>query len=86
MAKASRGAERVDLHRVVDDQLAGCERVDLLRVAAQARHRVAHRGQVDDAGHAGEVLHEHAGRGEGDLAARLRFGSQLASASTSAAR
>ena len=23
---------------------------------------LAHRGEVDDAGHAGEVLHDHAGR------------------------
>ena len=30
------------------------------RVAAEIGHRVAHRGEVDDRGHAGEVLHEHA--------------------------
>ena len=36
-------------------------------VAAQAGQRVAHGGEVDDAGHAGEVLHEHALGGEGDL-------------------
>ena len=51
------GAERVDLHRVVDDELGRDERVDLRGVAAERRHRVAHRGEVDDRGHAGEVLH-----------------------------
>ena len=50
-------AEHVDLHRVVDHQLDRDQRVDLRRVAAQVGHRVAHRGEVDDAGHAGEVLH-----------------------------
>ncbi len=43
-----RGAERVDLDRVVDHQLGGDQRVDLLRVAADLGHRVAHRRQVDD--------------------------------------
>ena len=42
-------AELVDLHRVIDDELDGLERVDLARVAAHALHRVAHRGEVDDA-------------------------------------
>jgi hypothetical protein len=32
---------------------------------------LAHGGEVDDAGHAGEVLHDHAGRRELDLDARL---------------
>ena len=46
----------------------------LMRVASppRSRHRVAHRGEVDDRGHAGEVLHDHAGGGEGDLLAGLR--------------
>ena len=42
-------AEDVDLHGVVDDQLGRDERVDLRRVAAEVGHRVAHRGEVDDA-------------------------------------
>ena len=57
-----RGAEHVDLYGVVDDELRGDQRVDLVGVAAHVPHRVAHRGQVDDGGHAGEVLHEHARR------------------------
>ena len=68
------GAEHVDLHGVVDDQLDGHERVDLARVAAQLGHRVAHRGEVDDAGHAGEVLQDHARRREGDLLGGLGLG------------
>ena len=53
--------------RVVDDQLHRDQRVDLGRVAAQRRQRVAHGGQVDHAGHPGEVLHEDPFGGEGDL-------------------
>jgi hypothetical protein len=66
--------ERVDLHRVIDDEVHGHQRVDLLRVAAQARDGVAHGRQVDDAGHAGEVLQEHARGPEGDLAIGLGLG------------
>jgi hypothetical protein len=47
---------------VVDHQLDRHQRVDLVRVAAELAHRVAHRGEVDDGGHAGEVLHQHARR------------------------
>ena len=50
----------VDLHRVVDDQFGGIQRVDLLRVAAELLHGFAHGGEIDHAGHAGEVLHDHA--------------------------
>ena len=46
---------------------AGTSGLTLRRVAAEVRHRVAHRGEVDDRGHAGEVL-EHDARGhERDL-------------------
>ena len=67
-------AEGVDLDRVVDHQVDVDQRVDLLRVAADLGHRVAHRRQVDDRRHAGEVLHQHPGRLEGDLDARLGGG------------
>ena len=65
-------AEDVGDDGVVDDHLGGRERVDLGRVAAEVGHRLAHGGEVDDAGHAGEVLHDHAGRRELDLLARAR--------------
>ena len=45
--------------RVVDNQFGGSERVNALGVATQCRHGFAHRGQVNDAGNAGEVLHDH---------------------------
>ena len=53
--------------RMVDHQLHRHQRVDLGRVAAQRRQRVAHGGQVDHPGHAGEVLHEDALGGQSDL-------------------
>ncbi len=65
------GAERVDLDGVVDHELGRHERVDPGGVAAHRGDRVAHRGEVDDGGHAGEVLHQHARRRERDLAAGL---------------
>ena len=68
------GAELVDLHGVVDDQLGGRERVDALGIAAEGLDGVAHGGEIDDGGDAGEVLHEDAGGHVGDFAAGLGFG------------
>ncbi len=62
-----RGPGLVDLDRVVDDQLDRLEGVDLAGIAAQALHRVAHRGEVDDRRHPREVLEEHPAGPEGDL-------------------
>ncbi len=67
-------AEGVDLHGVVDDKLSRGERVDLRRIAAEVLDGLAHGGEVDDAGHTGEVLHDDACRGELDLGARLSRG------------
>ena len=53
---------------MVDDQVDRDQRIDLLRVAAELLHRVAHRGEVDDGGDAGEILHQHARRAILDLA------------------
>ena len=61
----------VDLHRVVDDELGRELRIDAGRIAAEVAHRVTHGGEVDDRGHAREVLQQHAGRREADLARRL---------------
>ncbi len=71
------GAVLVHLHGVVDYQLSGLQGVDLLGVAAECLHGVAHGGEVHDGGHAGEVLHEHAGGHVGDLARRLGLGVPL---------
>ncbi len=64
-----RRAELIHLHRVVNDQLGGLQGVDLGRIAAQALDGVAHGGQIDHGGDAGEVLHEDAAGHEGDLVA-----------------
>ena len=68
---AKRDGELVDLHGVVDHELDRDQRVDRLRVAAEVAHRVAHRGEIDDGGDAGEVLQEHPRGVEGDLLRRL---------------
>ena len=65
-----RRAERIHLHGVVDDEFARHQRVDRGGVAAEFRHRVAHRGQVHDGGHAGEVLQEDARGPEGEFPPR----------------
>ena len=61
----------VDLHRVVDDELDRLQRIHLARVAAEAHDTVAHRGEVHDGGHAGEILQQHASWCEGDFLLRL---------------
>ena len=61
----------VDLHGMVDDHVGLDLRVDDLRVAAEILDRVAHGGEVHDAGHAGEVLHDHTRGRELDFMAGL---------------
>ena len=68
-----RRAVRVDLHRVIDHELGGRQRIDLVGIAAELDHRFAHRGEVDDGGHAGEVLHDHAAGRERDLVGGRRL-------------
>ena len=45
----------------------------LIRCGSPPRssHRVAHRCEIDDGGHAREILEQHAAGGEGDLLRRL---------------
>ena len=62
-----RGAELVDDHRMVDDEIHRHQRVDLLRVAAERHHGVAHGREIDHRRDAGEVLHQHARGAERDL-------------------
>ena len=68
------GAEQVGDHRVVDHQVGRRQRVDLVGVAAEVADGLAHGGQVDDARHAGEVLHDDAGGRELDLDAGFGLG------------
>ncbi len=72
-AERIRRAEGIDLHGMVDDQLGRQQRVDARRIVAQAPHGIAHGGQIDDGGHAGEVLKQHARRHEGDFLRRCRL-------------
>ena len=60
-------AEVVDLHGVIDHELDRLQRVDPVRIAAEPRDAVAHRRQIDDRRHAGEVLQQHARRRERNL-------------------
>ena len=60
-------AEEIHLDGMVDDEVDGNQRIDLGRIAVQVAHGIAHGGQVDDGGHAGEVLHQHARRPVGDF-------------------
>ena len=53
--------------RVVDDEIDRHQRIDLLRIAAEHLHGVAHGGEIDHGGHAGEILHQHARRPERDF-------------------
>jgi len=52
---------------VVDHEVGGHQRIDPAGVLAGSLHGGAHRGQVDDGGHSGEILEEHPGWLEGDL-------------------
>ena len=69
-----RRAGEVDLHRVIDHQVHRHQRLDDLRVFAQPRRRRAHRGQVHQQRHAGEILQHNPGDGERNLLRALRLG------------
>ena len=56
------GAELVDLHGMVDHQIHGDQGIGFLGIGAHLGERVAHGGEIDHAGHAGEILEQHARR------------------------
>ena len=64
----------VDHHRVVDDQVHGDQRFDDLGVAAHVAGHVAHRRQVREQRHAGEILQHDAGDDERDFVRALALG------------
>ena len=66
-----RSAECIDRHRVVDDEVDRNERINLARIAAERAHGIAHCGEIDHGWNTGEILHQHAGGAEGDLALAL---------------
>ena len=57
----------VDLHRVVDDEIDRHQRLDDLRILAHVARDGAHRREVDEQRHAGEVLQHDARDDERDL-------------------
>jgi hypothetical protein len=61
------GPVGVDLHRMVDDEVDGHERVDARGIAAEPGHRRAHRREVHHARDAREVLEQHTSRQEREL-------------------
>ena len=52
---------------MIDDQVNRNQGIDLLGVAAQIGHGVAHHSQIDYGGYAGKILHYHSRRFEGNL-------------------
>ena len=71
-------AELLDDDGVVDDHLCRGERIDLVGVPTEVGDGFSHGGEVDDARHPGEVLHDDARRGELDLMGGLSGGVPLA--------
>jgi hypothetical protein len=67
------GSVGIDLHRVVDHQVAGDERIDGLGVAAELLHSVAHRREIDDARDTREILEHDSPGHEGDFLLRRGF-------------
>ena len=57
----------IHLHRVIHDQVHRHLRVDFFGISAQPDHGGAHRRQIDDRGHAREILKDDPGRQVGDL-------------------
>ena len=52
---------------MIDDEIHRHQWIDLLWVSSKVLHRVAHRGEIDHGRDAGEILHQHSGRPEGDF-------------------
>ena len=60
-------AELIHLHGMIDDEVGRKQRIGEPGVGAHFGERVAHGGEIDDTGHAGEVLQQDARRHEADL-------------------
>ncbi len=66
-AERVRRAKLVHLYGMIDDQVRGQLRIGLARIDIQHGERIAHGGQIDGAGDAGEILQQDARRHEADL-------------------
>ena len=62
LLERGRGAEVVDLHRVIDHEVDRDQWVDALGIGAHAFDGFPHRGQIDHARHTREVLQDHTRR------------------------
>ena len=60
MPKACARSVLIDLHRVVNHQIRGNERICKRRVGSHRAKRIPHRRQIAHGGDAGEVLQQHA--------------------------
>ena len=58
---------------MIDHQMDRHLRVDLPGVTTERPDAVAHRGKIDDCGHAGKILHQHPRRAILNLRVRARF-------------
>src|SRR5205823_307320 len=65
--------EKVDLHGMVDHEVAGHQRLNLLGIAPHANHGTAQGGQIDDGGNAGKILQDDASRHERNFDLLGRF-------------
>ena len=65
-----RCAEKIDLYRVVDNQIDWHEWIDFSRIPTEAFHRRPHGRKIDNTRHAGKILQHDSGRLERDF----RFG------------
>src|SRR4051812_1563501 len=52
---------------MVDDEVHRLQRIDQSRIAAQSGERIAHGSEIDDSGHAREILQEHASGAKRDF-------------------
>ena len=67
VARGASGCRPLDDDRMIDDEIER-HAVELLRIAAEPDHRVAHRGQVAEQRYARGVVHHHARRTKPDFA------------------
>ena len=72
-AQGLRRSEEIHLHRVIHHEIHRHERLDDLRIFLQAGDGGAHRRQIDEQRHTGEVLQHDARDDEGNLLLRGRL-------------
>ena len=60
-------------HRMVNHQINRHNRINLLRIAPKALHRLPHRRQIHHGRHTRKILHQHTGRAIRNLMARTLF-------------